>query len=54
MSPSPTLASDTARQLTEYLQRLRDTPPDQRPTDTAQTFKAGAADIHVELTDTKT
>ena len=54
MSQSPTLISDTARHLTEYLEQLRDTPADQRPTDTAQTFEAGSADIHVEVPDAET
>ena len=43
-----------ARQLTEYLEQLRDTPSDRLPSDTSRTFEAGAADIHVEVTDAET
>ena len=54
MSQHPALTSDTARRLAEYLEQLRDTPPDQRSSDTSRTFEAGSADVHVELTDAET
>ena len=54
MCQYPSLTSDTARRITEYLEQLRDTPSDQLPPDASRTFEAGSADIHVEVPDAET